>query len=334
MSINDKKMKKKVFLSIIIPTFNKLDNVLDLLKSINIQNIKNTEIIIVDDGSKPKLKKKLTKFKIKYKFIKNSGPATARNLGAKISSGKFLLFVDSDLILPKNFLYKLKNFLKKGKVKVGSITYGIKSNVDNIFSQYKAFFDHFNVSLKLKKKEDKLLLGSACVFERKIFFKYKGWNQDIKTPSIENEEFTKRLQDMEIIRLKNFHVEHKFPTGKYLFKEIFQRSNDWVFSKLNNKVEFDGLSRSKKNGFFSLQPLLFFATLLLIYIDDNFPSFILYIPLFLFILGNLNFFYFLLENDKLIRIIKYVFIHFFFCFFVSLGALVGLFKYSFYRIFN
>ena len=108
-------MKKKIFVSIIIPVFNNLNHVLDLLRSIEISNLKNIETIVIDDGSKPKLEKKLKEFKVIYRYIKNSGPSTARNFGAKISSGNFLLFIDSDIVLPKNFLNKLKNVLKKRK---------------------------------------------------------------------------------------------------------------------------------------------------------------------------------------------------------------------------
>ena len=140
-------MKKKNFVSIIIPVFNNLNNVLDLLRSIEISNLKNIETIVVDDGSKPKLEEKLKKFKIIYRHIKNSGPSTARNFGAKISSGNFLLFIDSDIVLPKNFLNKLKNILKKEKVKVGSIPYGIKSNIDNILSQY--IYTYFKIRFNL-----------------------------------------------------------------------------------------------------------------------------------------------------------------------------------------
>ena len=328
-------MNRKIFLSIIIPVFNNLNHVLDLLKSVDISNSKNIEVIIIDDGSKPKLKKKLNKFKLKYKYIKNLGPSYARNFGAKISSGKFLLFLDSDLVLPKNFLKRLINLLKKEKIKIGTIPYGIKSNIDNIFSQYKAFFDYFNVCLKLKGlKETGYIIGSSCVFRRKIFFKSKGWNQNIKTPSTEHEEFTKRLEKIKITRLKNFYVEHKFPSGIELFKKIFFRSRDWVFSKLSGTIEFSGLTTTRTSGFFSLQPLLFFILLVPFSLNENFSAFILIIPLIFFIFGNLNFFYFLYQKTRPNDLIKYIFIHFFFSFFVSLGALVGLFKYSFYRIFN
>jgi glycosyltransferase involved in cell wall biosynthesis len=328
-------MNRKIFLSIIIPVFNNLNHVLDLLKSADISNSKNIEVIIIDDGSKPKLKKKLNKFKLKYKYIKNLGPSYARNFGAKISSGKFLLFLDSDLVLPNNFLKRLINLLKKEKIKIATIPYGIKSNIDNIFSQYKAFFDYFNVCLKLKGlKETGYIIGSSCVFSRKIFFKSKGWNQNIKTPSIEHEEFSRRLKKIKITRLKNFYVEHKFPSGIKLFKKIFLRSRDWVFSKLSGTIEFSGLTTTKTSGFFSLQPLLFFILLVSFFLNENLSTFILIIPLFFFIFGNFNFFYFLYQKTRLNDLIKYIFIHFFFNFFVSLGALVGLFKYSFYRIFN
>ena len=328
-------MNKKIFLSVIIPVFNNLNHVLDLLKSVDISNSKNVEIIIIDDGSKPKLKKKLNKFKLKYKYIKNSGPSYARNFGAKISSGKFLLFLDSDLVLPKNFLKRLINFLKKEKIEIGSIPYGMKSNIKNIFSQYKAFFDYFNVCIKLKGlKETGYLIGSSCVFSRKIFFKSKGWNQNIKTPSTEHEEFTKRLEKIKIIRLKSFYVEHKFLFGADLFKKIFFRSKDWVFSKLIGTIEFSGLTTTKTSGFFSIQPLLFFILLVYFSLNQNFSVFILIIPLIFFIFGNLNFFNFLYQKNRIDNFIKYIFINFFFCFFVSLGALAGLFKYSFYRIFN
>ena len=68
--------------------------------------------------------------------------------------------------------------------------------------EYKAFFDYFNVCLKLKGlKETGYIIGSSCVFSRKIFFKSKGWNQNIKTPSTEHEEFTRRLEKIKITRI-------------------------------------------------------------------------------------------------------------------------------------
>ena len=327
-------MKNKKFLSIIIPVYNNPKDILELLRSIDISNHKNLEIIIIDDGSKPKIKNDLIKFKIRYYYIKNSGPAYARNFGAYKSSGKYLLFLDSDLVLPRNFIKTLIITLKKDNIKVGSIIYGMKSYLDNIFSQYKAFFDFFNISIKLNHKKEKVLIGSSCVFERHFFFCNNGWSQKIKTPSIEHEEFAKRLGTQNITRLKKVYVLHKFPTGKQLFLIIFLRSRDWVFSKLNQEIEFDGLSRTKSTGFISLQPLIIFTLILTSLITKNYFIYFSLIPLIIFFFGNLNFFFFLYKNDKMIKIIPYIFIHFFFCLSVSLGAFSGLLNYSFYRIFK
>ena len=108
-----------------------------------------------------------------------------------------------------------------------------------------------------KNKREKVLIGSSCVFNRKFFFLKKGWNHKIKKPSIEHEEFAKRLGPQNITRINNIFVIHKFPKGRKLFSIIFLRSRDWMYSKLNNEVEFDGLSRTKSTGFFSFQPFLF-----------------------------------------------------------------------------
>lgn len=327
-------MKKKIFLSIIIPIYNNPKDILDLLKSVDISDTKNFEIIIIDDGSKPKIKIRLNKYNIKYYYINNSGPAYARNFGALKSKGKYLLFLDSDLILPKQFLNNLILILKKSNIRAGSIIYGIKSHVDNIFSQYKAFFDFFNISVKLKNKKEKVLIGSSCIFKRNFFFNKKGWDENIRTPSIEHEEFAKRIGSQNITRLKKIYVIHKFPTGKKLFSIIFMRSRDWMISKLRKEIEFDGLSRTRATGFFSLQPIIFFILLIVsLVLNDNFFYFAI-IPLIIFLIGNINFFRFLLKNDKIIKIISYILIHFFFCLSVSLGAFYGLFNYSFNRIFK
>jgi glycosyltransferase involved in cell wall biosynthesis len=67
------------------------------------QSYQNIEIIVVDDGSTDDTKNIMDqfKYKIKYIYIENSGPAHARNVGLKAAKGKYLAFLDSDdLYLP------------------------------------------------------------------------------------------------------------------------------------------------------------------------------------------------------------------------------------------
>lgn len=95
--------------SIIIPTLNEEKYLPKLLKSIKQQNYKNYEIIVADNKSKDKTKQIARKYKCK---VVNGGlPSKARNNGAKVAKGKYFLFIDADVVLPKNCLSKsIKQF--------------------------------------------------------------------------------------------------------------------------------------------------------------------------------------------------------------------------------
>lgn len=107
----------KIKVSIIIPVYNSGKYLLSTLNSIN-EKV-STEIIIVDDGSiDSNTIKVLNSLKSKeYKVIKqdNAGTAAARNSGAKLAKGDYLLFLDSDDLIEKNFCTKLATILDKNK---------------------------------------------------------------------------------------------------------------------------------------------------------------------------------------------------------------------------
>ncbi|OYT33718.1 MAG: glycosyl transferase family 2, partial [Candidatus Aenigmarchaeota archaeon ex4484_52] len=87
---------QKPLLSIIIPTLNEEKYIPLLLNSIKKQTYKNYEIIVCDSHSKDKC----------YSIDKK-GPGHGRNIGAKYAKGRYLLFFDSDTIIPdKFFLFK------------------------------------------------------------------------------------------------------------------------------------------------------------------------------------------------------------------------------------
>ena len=105
-------MKPKV--SIIIPVYNAGKYLLQTLDSIN-EEI-NFEIIVVDDGSSDletkQIVDRLAQEK-KYKIVrqKNAGSGEARNTGAKAAAGDYLLFLDSDDLIEKNFCTKMARVL-------------------------------------------------------------------------------------------------------------------------------------------------------------------------------------------------------------------------------
>ena len=90
-----------VLVSIIIPTYNRLEKLKKAIDSVLGQSYENFEIIVVDDGStdgtKDYIRSILDDSRIKYFYKVNEGlPSISRNLGASHSKGKYLTFLDSD----------------------------------------------------------------------------------------------------------------------------------------------------------------------------------------------------------------------------------------------
>jgi len=99
-------------ISIVIPTYNEEKCLPRLLESIKIQDFSDYEIIVADNDSSD-LTQKIAK-EHNARIVRGGTPAQARNHGAAGAQGEYLLFLDADVILPKNFLENaLKEFNEK-----------------------------------------------------------------------------------------------------------------------------------------------------------------------------------------------------------------------------
>ena len=110
---------KKIFFSVVIPTFNMESFLRKSIKSVLNQSYKNFEIIVIDNFSKDNTKKLIKNFKnkkIKFFQIKNGGViGKSRNLGIKKSKGNWIAFLDADDLWLKNRLYVLKKKIESKK---------------------------------------------------------------------------------------------------------------------------------------------------------------------------------------------------------------------------
>lgn len=105
--------------SIIVPVYNRRDEVADLLRSLEEQTDKGFEIILVEDGStEPALPdgKGPESLRLKYYQKNNEGRSIARNYGITGADGDYFIFVDSDCILPPEYIDSLRNSLAKNPV--------------------------------------------------------------------------------------------------------------------------------------------------------------------------------------------------------------------------
>jgi glycosyltransferase involved in cell wall biosynthesis len=102
--------------SIIIPTYNRADLIIESIKSIQNQKLIDWECIIVDDGSTDNTKTVIEDIirqdsRIKYVYQENAERSAARNNGIRNSSGEYICFLDSDDHFIDDHLEKLKAFI-------------------------------------------------------------------------------------------------------------------------------------------------------------------------------------------------------------------------------
>ena len=101
--------------AIIVPVYNRPDEVAELLESLTLQTFKDFEVIIVEDGSQNPCETVCKQYEklldIKYFIKENSGPGQSRNYGAAHSTGEYLLILDSDVVLPAGYLAAIEKEL-------------------------------------------------------------------------------------------------------------------------------------------------------------------------------------------------------------------------------
>ena len=99
--------------SVIIPVYNRPDEVDELLQSLCQQTVKDFEVLIVEDGSQRDCKAVVDKYTdrldVKYFMKPNSGPGQSRNYGAERAHGEWLIILDSDVVLPEGYLAAIEN---------------------------------------------------------------------------------------------------------------------------------------------------------------------------------------------------------------------------------
>lgn len=106
--------------SIIIPVYNRPDEVKELLESLTLQTCQDFEVVIVEDGSSLKCEDVALSYKNKltlsYHYKINEGRSIARNYGISKASGEYYIIFDSDCIIPSHYFETVRDFLKENPV--------------------------------------------------------------------------------------------------------------------------------------------------------------------------------------------------------------------------
>ena len=103
--------------SIIVPVYNRPDEVDELLESLTHQVFRNFEVVIVEDGSDKRCDEVCNRYKdllpLRYYYKKNSGPGSSRNFGVDYANGDYVIILDSDVVVPPHYLSAIDEELSR-----------------------------------------------------------------------------------------------------------------------------------------------------------------------------------------------------------------------------
>lgn len=262
-------------ISVIIVTYNSEELIYDCINSLLKYNDigDKLEIIIVDNSSENTYKRMNSKIQSNYgeiikthKSPENIGFGSANNLGAKISNGEVLLFLNPDTILITPILSKVYNLFKNDH-KVA--TAGVQLYDEKMKKQISFFFIKGYISPllnsvvkilnKLNYKLSNMITSGACLFVRRdIFIKVEGFNENIFLYQ-EESYLSHKIKDLSskfklayLSELKIIHKEKKTKMSDFLMSEHFKAAL-FYYKYFGYNIN---ITRLTYNLFFNLKKLL------------------------------------------------------------------------------
>ncbi len=155
--------------SIVIINYNYAQYVDEAIKSALDQKYDVTEVVIVDDGSTDDSREKILKYKskkISHYFKNNGGPSSARNYGARKASGEYIIFLDADDTLARNYIDDTLEEIKKYD----------KKSIGFIYTQLQHFGADNKVTIYPSYDKSKLIesnfIAVTCLLRRSLIIKY------------------------------------------------------------------------------------------------------------------------------------------------------------------
>lgn len=224
-------------ISIIVPVYNVQQYLHQCVDSLLEQDIKNYEIILIDDGSTDLSSEIVDEYANKDKKIKsihkmNGGLGSARNAGIKVSKGKYILFVDSDDYLEKNCLSKMLGVAEQNDLDI--LLFGAHSFADdnneiiNNYIRHKAKFNTTRIGLESIKNdfENNEYFASVClrmynrnyILSTGYFFNEKYIHED------EDFSFLSYIQAKKVQIIPQTFYQRRYRGGSILTEKSFEKS--------------------------------------------------------------------------------------------------------------
>jgi glycosyltransferase involved in cell wall biosynthesis len=258
-------MNSDIFISVVIPTFNRSKYLLKILQKLkkNFLNFKNFEIIICDSYSKDNTEIKINNFKknnlflpIQYLNIRKNIHSLKRNLGLRFAKGKYIIFLDDDCFPEDTFVKNYYALLIQNKevIYCGTVKYP-KQLLKKNFIKYRQS-THFIVNKGVDSSLDylpaKKIVTMNMAFKKDIFIRNKVlFNNNFNRYGFEDYELGFRLTS-----INKFKIIKSSP--------VIYHNDERTFFKYLEKIKFLGFEgmkyliklnflAAKNNNFYKLE---------------------------------------------------------------------------------
>lgn len=239
-----------ILVSVIIPFYNSERTLKPCLLSVQAAVRENMEVILVNDGSRDDSIRIAAEFPFRIIHLeKQSGPAAGRNRGAREAEGKYLLFVDSDVILHEDSIENLvKTYEDRSDIVGVSAIYSDQPAAPGLFQEFKALEETYKYSCY--RADQYSSFDAHCGSVRKdVFFEIGGFNTAYKGADTEDVEFghvlSKKYKNCINPAVKVDHFYAKFSKG---IKNYCWRSFCWVELFLS-RLKFEQAVTTGSNAF-------------------------------------------------------------------------------------
>ena len=131
--------------SIIVPVYNEPEHLRECLSALLAESRSESDVIVVDDASTDQTPAVASQLGVRlFRLGKNSGPAAARNYGARHSEGDILLFVDADVVVAPGVVNRVIAVLHSNP-DVAAVfgSYDSRPRAQGVVSQYRNLLHHF-----------------------------------------------------------------------------------------------------------------------------------------------------------------------------------------------
>ena len=325
-------MNQSPLISVITPVYNGGESFTCCLVAMSQTQFSDWELIVVNDGSTDESPVIASKFGAKVlETSGREGPGSARNLGAKEATGKYLCFIDADCEVCEDAIALLAQTLQS-QPEIDALfgSYDDDPKAVNFVAQYKNLMHHY--THQQGNEDASTFWAGFGVVRRSVFLDLGGFDvQRYPRPSIEDIDLGYRLKQAgyKIYLAKNLQVKHHKAWQLFgLVKtDIFDRGIPWTKLLLSNKshrindLNLDNKSRISVVATYSLILCLFASIFNLVAIIPG----LMLTGLLIYLNWDVyNFFY---HKRGLIFALKVFPIHLLYYFYSGLSFILGTFAY-------